>query len=61
METAVTNTLATFIMGAMLGVGGLILFFKRLDRESQNGVFYAGMLGFVLLIGGTLLLKLSGV
>jgi hypothetical protein len=61
MGTAMTNPLATFIMGAMFCAGGLILFFKRLDRESQNGVFYIGMLGIVLLIGGTLLLKVLGV
>jgi anaerobic C4-dicarboxylate transporter len=61
METAMTNPMATFIMIVMLGAGSLILFFKQLDRESQNSVFYAGMLGIVLLIGGTLLLKVSGV
>ena len=60
MGAVFTNPLATLIVGAMMGAGGLILFLKRLDREAQNGIFYAGMLSIVLLIGGTLLVKLLG-
>ena len=60
MGTILANPLAPLIMGVMIVLDALILFIRRLDTARDNGMFYAGMIGIVLLIGGTLLLKLLG-
>jgi hypothetical protein len=60
METTLTSFARVLTVGAMLGLSAIILLGKWLDRQSHNGVFYGGMLVITLVIGGTLLLALSG-
>ncbi len=60
METSLTTLARILTSGAVLGLIGIILLGRRLDRQAHNGVFYGGMLVITLVMGGTLLLALSG-
>ncbi len=60
METTLTSLARAMTIGTMLILSAIILLGKRLDRQAQNGVFYGGMLVITLMLGGTLLLALSG-
>ena len=60
MELILTTLARILTIGAMLGLIGIILLGRWLDRQAHNGVFYDGMLVITLVMGGTLLLALSG-
>lgn len=60
MDTTLLASVRTLIVGAMMGVSGLMLFARRLDRQAQNGAFYITMVLITVIIGGTLLLTLAG-
>jgi hypothetical protein len=40
--------MATLAVGFLVGVGAVIAFLGRMDRERENGCFYTLILGLVL-------------
>jgi hypothetical protein len=50
----------SLVLGCVMGVSGVILFIKRMDRSGGNGCFYVLLIGVVIAMGYALLSGLSG-